>query len=63
MWIARNRNGSLYSYDIKPDYDDWGFFYLLPRKEIPDTDIANMFKKLDRTLYPEITFENSPVEL
>ena len=54
LWIARDQNGDLFLYPIKPDRyvtecyvffngDDWW--------------------NIDSDLFPEVTFENSPMEV
>lgn len=53
MWIARDDNGQLWVYIEKP-YNDGGIF--MP-KELGDC------WKLPTEMYPEVTYENSPVEL
>lgn len=63
MWLARSKNGSLYAYTIKPDYESDGFFCIYPKEKISDAELNLMFMKLNPTEFPEITFENSPVEI
>lgn len=56
MWLARDKNGDLVLYEYEPGaIGDDPFF-----TEWPDDRII---VKLPKDLYPEITFENSPVEL
>ncbi len=53
LWIARDKGGDLYIYTIKPDllYDYW-------------FRAGNgVYLKIDKSLYPQITFENSPREI
>lgn len=53
MWIARNRDGLLALFRHKP----WKLRY--------DTfdRLRGEFIELDERLYPEVTFENSPMEV
>ena len=53
LWIARDKNGSLYLYDKKPlKYDDWGFFESLS---------SNGYQfQIHSKYFQEVTFENSP---
>lgn len=52
LWIARDKDGSLCLYYEEP-YKCRGFFLC---------DMNNGMW-LDRTLFPEVTFENSPQEV
>jgi len=56
-WIARDKDGQLYQFTHKPEANEKGNFYTLPTEEITD------MKKLDNSLYPEVTYENSPIKL
>ena len=54
LWIARDQNGDLFLYPIKPDRyvtENYVFFN--------DDDWWN----IDSDLFPEVTFENSPMEV
>jgi hypothetical protein len=54
LWIARDYNGELYLYTKKPKFGsdaDKGFFY------------GDDWWEIDRNLFPEVTFENSPQEV
>lgn len=53
MWIARNKDGSLALFRYKP---------LRIRYDTFDR-LRGDFIELDKKLYPEVTFENSPVEV
>lgn len=63
MWIARNKDGSLYLWNNKPyryapitfPYDNEEYTKWKSPGEIP--------KQLDKTLYPEITWEWEPVKV
>ena len=53
LWIARNDDGSLTLFGYRPFYNDiTGFWY-----DVFETPIADDLKS---TLFPEVTFENSP---
>ena len=61
MWIAREENGSLKLFDEKPIkglpfYDRSGYEWTVPRGYINHIT-------LNKRLYPEVTFENSPMEV
>ena len=55
MWIARDPNGNLWCYEIKPQWyeglREWGCM------------IGDKHFKMDCTLFPNVTFENSPMEV
>lgn len=53
MWIARDKNGELYLYRVEPTKHDTIFV------------VPGIFGviRLSPTLYPEVTWENSPVEM
>lgn len=53
VWIARDISGSLWIYTEKP-YNDGGIF--MPQ-------MMGDCWKLPSDMYPEVTFENSPIEL
>lgn len=51
LWIARDLFGGLFLYDMKPTRADMTF-------------ITNgSFMYLDKEKYPEVTWENSPIEV
>lgn len=47
LWIARDSNDGLYLHFTKLKGDDYWF-------------ISERFIRIDRFLFPEVTFENSP---
>lgn len=53
LWIARDKNKSLYLYDKKPFRREVHFY--------AENDAWACY--LDSSLYPEVTFENSPKQL
>lgn len=53
MWIARDKDGSLFLYEIKPKKYEEYFDSIRGYKAI----------QLNDELFPEITFENSPREV
>ena len=58
LWIARWRNNSLHIYTEKPTRDDgYGEFWLL------DGNVNENSMHLDCDIFPEVTYENSPVEV
>lgn len=54
MWLARDKNNCIYLYTEKPIKGDT-FFYLMSWKKSIRID--------DDDKFPEITWENSPVEV
>lgn len=54
-WIARDKTGDLYIYDQKPSYPDCTGIFGCRHVEVMD--------QLDSRLFPELTFENSPVKI
>ena len=62
MWLARNKNNTLKAFSFKPLYSErLGVFY------IPIQTEEEMFEdnvlRLDSSEFPEVTFENSPMEI
>lgn len=56
LWIARNNDDSLTLFGYKPFYNELtGFWYDVFEMPIADD--------LDSTLFPEVTFNNSPQEI
>ena len=53
LWIARDSNKGLYLYDKKPFKRELNFY----------AENDSWVCWLDKNLYPEITFENSPKQL
>ena len=55
LWIARDKDNSLFIYSKKPikNYD----FYNYNTEDVLDSTI------IPEELYPEVTFENSPKQL
>ena len=54
LWIARDQNGDLFLYPIKPDRyvtENYAFFN------------GDDWYNIDSDLFPEVTFENSPMEV
>lgn len=63
IWIARDKDSRLYLFDYKPirDEDDTQFIY-------DDTYIDSPififgYIEIDKTLFPEVTWENSPKQV
>lgn len=52
MWIARDKDGKLYFYNLKPDKIDNYF----------QCDFGGMLR-INPNLFPDVTWENSPVEV
>jgi hypothetical protein len=53
LWIARDKNGELYLYNTRPKKLSRFFGY--------NSGYDSML--LDESLFPEVTFENSPQEV
>lgn len=56
LWIVRNEDNSLHIHNVEPSliYDDYTKQWTYER------DVS---MEIDKDLYPEITFENSPQEV
>lgn len=55
VWIARDKNGALWMYEKAPLFEHrTNEFYC---------EIGELNSKLDERFFPEITFENSPMEV
>ena len=54
LWIARDKDTSLYFYKQKPQLTRWGNWI--------DKN-STFFVKLPTSEFPEVTFENSPQEV
>lgn len=52
-WLARDDDGSLYAYNKKPESNGYTFAVESPA----------FFGTLNFNLFPQITFENSPVDM
>lgn len=52
-WIARNSTGDLYLYDSKPEC--YGTYFM--------ADDVTFVCCLPKEMYPDVTFENSPLKL
>lgn len=53
LWIARDKDGELWLYDTEPIKNEIFF----------DVEAFAVRVKLRPTLFPEVTFENSPQEV
>lgn len=53
IWIARNLDGTLDAYSVKP----------VRKKKCFESEIKDWLECLDDDMYPEVTWENSPKEL
>ena len=60
MWIARNEDGSLNLFDVKPQkeacFQGKDYIWIVPRGYMNQI-------MLNEKLYPEVTYENSPREV
>ena len=54
MWIARDQNGDLFLYPIKPDRYVTEYYVFFNGDD---------WWNIDSDLFPEVTFENSPQEV
>ena len=50
LWIARDKHGEIYLYSTKP-------------KKYEHVFDADNWWQIDQSLFPEVTFENSPQEV
>ena len=53
LWIARDKNGELYLYNMMPEEHEEYFVERSGHRSLP----------LDDEYFPEVTFENSPQEV
>lgn len=53
MWVARDKDGEVYLYDAYPEKKSEYFVYRAGYNTM----------KLDEKLFPEVTWENSPVRV
>lgn len=60
MWIARDKDGDLNAWNVKPLRDTK---YLMFRGSINMDINKQTFIHLPKTDFPEVTWENSPVEI
>ena len=58
MWICRNKNGSLALFEDEPEYDDVWDWWNPSRSSSQNVPVY-----LNMMLFPEVTFENSPMEV
>lgn len=56
LWIARDKNGELYLYKVKPIRSEDVFYS-------PEYDFLDDYFRLPNDSYPEITWFNSPKKL
>lgn len=57
LWIARDFDGLLNLYVNKPSLDSNDNMYYT------DSDMEDDYLNIDKDLFPEVTFENSPREV
>jgi hypothetical protein len=57
MWIARDFDGVLNLYVSKPALDSNDNRYYT------DSDMEDDYLNIDKEFFPEVTFENSPMEV
>ena len=57
LWIARDFDGVLNLYVTKPSLDSIDNMYYV------DSDMEDDYLNIDKELFPEVTFENSPQEV
>lgn len=64
IWIARDADGGLYSYDEKPVRQTFDKVWLKNRYVYLDYKPSYMYlEQLDPELYPELTWEDEPIEV
>lgn len=57
LWVARDFDGVLNLYVTKPSLDSIDNMYYA------DSDMEDDYLNIDKELFPEVTFENSPQEV
>ena len=56
LWVARDKRGELFVFEKKPERGSNGCWY-------PECN-SDWFRNIDdNRLFPEVTFENSPMEV
>lgn len=63
MWIAREPNNRLYRFITKPFWREDLGFWCEWRRYTTESDILTCGYIFDSDLFPEVTFENSPMEV
>ena len=63
MWICRTKEHGLYLTSLLPRYYEGIDFWCYSKEYEDGTHMLNAGLELDRELYPEVTFENSPMEV
>lgn len=63
MWIARTKENGLYISLVLPSYYEDIDFWCYSKEYEDGTLMLNAGLQLDSKLYPEVTFENSPMEV
>lgn len=63
VWIARDFDGGLYTFINKPWLQTVDKIWLDYPVYIDWKDDSSYYEQLDCNLYPEITFENSPMQV
>lgn len=63
MWIARTKENGLYISPVLPSYYEDIDFWCYSKEYEDGTHALNTGLPLDSKLYPEVTFENSPMEV
>lgn len=58
IWIARDKDGSLYLYEEKPVRIDCGDYWSF--RDLDDNPICC---EIDGYLFPELTWDSEPIEL
>ena len=63
MWIARRKNNKLYMFFERPHLtDDGNQWFVL--ENVPNNGVfAVTGNKIDEDKFPEVTYENSPMEV
>lgn len=57
FWVARDKNGSLTLFDVKPVSDSSGYW-------VQDEEMCKMyFMPLDGRLFPNLKYEDGPVQV
>jgi hypothetical protein len=63
MWIARDKNGGLSAYREKPERQDKMFAVVHNDEREAKGGYRSAYLKLYEEEFPQITWENSPVEI
>lgn len=63
MWVCRDKDGSLWIYDKKPEIKTWHGVGVIGWGDNPFEKSRFSYRIPFPDVLPEVTFENSPIEI